>query len=199
MPGLISLLLLLKASIKLNQVFAYQRKISIWYFCFWNLRDSKMIISRSCQFEEVGFQSPLFPRKIRLWKISMLFICSLPLFLGILNHEYGDFSMRMRVVISSSFLFLFFCYSFILVFLLFLCFLLFLSLLITFSFMLCGASIIPEPSFHCWSCDRNTISRLLYDIDLHHCWEMMRSVGILLYLVTTICFSVEGVSVTVTP
>jgi hypothetical protein len=124
----------------------------------------------------------------------MLFICSLPLFLGILNHEYGD--LIMRVIISSSFLFLFFCYSFILVFLLFLCFLL--LLLITFSFMFRGASIIPEPSFHCWSCDRNTICRLLYDIDLHHCWEMMRSVGILWYLATTICFSVEGVSVTVT-
>lgn len=106
------------------------------------------------------------------------------LFLGILNHEYGDFSMLMRVIISSSFLFL--------------CFLLFVSLLITFSFMFCGASIIPKPSFHCWSCDRNTICRLLYDIDLHHCREMMRSVGILWYLVTTICFSVEGVSVTVT-
>jgi hypothetical protein len=75
-----------------------------------------MIISRSCQFEEVGFQSPLFPHKIRLLKISMLFICSLPLSLGILNHKYGDFSMLMRVIISSSFLFSFFCYSFILVF-----------------------------------------------------------------------------------
>lgn len=100
--------------------------------------------------------------------------------------------MLMRVIISSSFLFSFFCYSFILVFFFFLCVLLFVSLLITFSFMFCGASIIPEPSFHCWACDRNTICRLLYDIDLHRCWEMMRLVGILWYLVNTICFSVEG-------
>jgi hypothetical protein len=70
----------------------------------------RMIISRACQFEEVGFQSPLFPHKIRLCKISMLFICSLPLFLGILNHEYGDYLMLMRVIISSSFSF--FCVFF---------------------------------------------------------------------------------------
>jgi hypothetical protein len=84
-----------------------------------------MIISRACQFEEVEFQSPLFPHKIRLWKIFMLFICSLPLFLGILNHEYGDSSMLMRVVISSS---SFFCSSVILLFWFFFFFSVFFSL-----------------------------------------------------------------------
>lgn len=37
---------------------------------------------------------------------------------------------------------------------------------------------MAEFSHYSWSCDRNSVCWLVYDIDLTHCWELVKSQGL---------------------